>query len=207
MNRTLSIVARENYAQPVQYLAETEQDDAALARRIAQDANQRDAGAEAEFCRRFAPRIRLFGRKRLRNEAAAADLMQDVLVLALQKLRAGAVREPARIASFMLGTARQLMLDSRRNSGRRERILDAFPIDLLPRDDGPPEELDEERLRHCLRELPERERSVLVMTFYDDCPADVLGTQLGLNPGHVRVIRHRGLEHLRKCMDQAEGAS
>ena len=45
--------------------------------------------------------------------------------MTLQKLRAGAVREPERIASFMLGTARQMMLDSRRNSGRRERILDA----------------------------------------------------------------------------------
>jgi RNA polymerase sigma-70 factor (ECF subfamily) len=174
MDRALSIVAGEIYAQPVQYLAETEQDDATLARRIAAG----DAGAEAEFCRRFAARIRLFGRKRLRNDAAAADLVQDVLILALQKLRAGAVREPARIASFMLGTARQLVLDSRRNSGRRERILDEFPIDLLPLD----------------------------MTFYDECPADVLGTQLGLNPGHVRVIRHRGLEHLRNCMNEAEGA-
>jgi RNA polymerase sigma-70 factor (ECF subfamily) len=201
MDRALSIVAGEIYAQPVQYLAETEQDDATLARRIAAG----DAGAETEFCRRFAARIRLFGRKRLRNDAAAADLVQDVLILALQKLRAGAVREPARIASFMLGTARQLVLDSRRNSGRRERILDEFPIDLLPLDEAPAE-LDDARLRHCLQALPERERSVLVMTFYDECPADVLGTQLGLNPGHVRVIRHRGLEHLRNCMNEAEGA-
>ena len=58
--------------------------------------------------------------------------MQDVLIVALQKLRAGAVREPERIASFMLGMARQMMLDSMRNSGRRERILDEFPIDLIP---------------------------------------------------------------------------
>ena len=68
------------------------------------------------FCRRFAPRIRLFGLKRLRSEAAAADLVQDVLMLVLQKLRAGAVREPERIASFVLGTARQLVIDTRRNS-------------------------------------------------------------------------------------------
>ena len=34
----------------------------------------RDGSAEAEFCRRFAPRIRLYGLRHLRNEAAAADL-------------------------------------------------------------------------------------------------------------------------------------
>ena len=156
-----------------------------------------------EFCQRFAPRIRLFGLKRLRSEAAAADLVQDVLVLALQKLRAGEVREPDRIASFMLGTARTLFLDARRNSGRRERILDAFPMDLLPYEESTSETPDEERLRHCLQALPERERTVLVMTFYDECPADALGTQLGIAPGHVRVIRHRGLEHLRDCMEAA----
>jgi RNA polymerase sigma-70 factor (ECF subfamily) len=42
---------------------------------------------------------------------------------------------------------------------------------------------------------------VLVMTFYDDCPAELLGTQMGLSAANVRVIRHRGLKHLRDCME------
>jgi RNA polymerase sigma-70 factor (ECF subfamily) len=103
----------------------------------------------------------------------------------------------------MLGTARQMMVDSRRNTGRRERILEAFPVDFIP-DDETATDPAPERLRLCLQALPERERAVLVMTFYDDCPADALGKQLGLNAGHVRVIRHRGLERLRNCL-QTEG--
>jgi RNA polymerase sigma-70 factor (ECF subfamily) len=203
MRRALSIAAGRTYAVAVNYPVQDE-DDATLARRIAAAAPHRDARAEAHFCQRFAPRIRLFGLKRLRSEAAAADLVQDVLLLALQKLRAGAVREPEFVASFMLGTARQMIMDSRRNSGRRERILDAFPNDLLPLEESAPDAPDEERLRLCLQKLPERERTVLVMTFFDECPADALGTQLGLKPGHVRVIRHRGLEHLRACTHDAE---
>ena len=54
-------------------------------------------------------------------------------MLVLQKLRAGEVREPDRIASFMLGTARQLAIDTRRNAGRRERLLETFAFDLEPR--------------------------------------------------------------------------
>src|SRR5689334_11483688 len=69
-------------------------DDATLARRISGRAPERDAAAEAAICRRFGPRIRLYGLKHLRSDAAAADLMQDVLVMVLTKLRDGAVREP-----------------------------------------------------------------------------------------------------------------
>jgi RNA polymerase sigma-70 factor (ECF subfamily) len=62
--------------------------------------------------------------------------------------------------------------------------------------------LDSSRLEHCLQQLPERERSVLVMTFYDDRPADEVGAALGLTPGNVRVIRHRGIERLRRCVEE-----
>lgn len=202
MEQALSIAPRGFYALSVQEPSPESDVDAVLARRIAAG----DQQAEAPFCRRFAPRIRLFGLKRLRSEAAAADLVQDVLLMALQKLRAGAVREPERIASFMLGTARLMVLDTRRNSGRREGILNRFPIDLIPVEEPPTEEPDDARLQHCLGALPERERTVVIMTFYDDCPADALGTQLGLSSGNVRVIRHRGLQRLRDCLEKAEDA-
>jgi RNA polymerase sigma-70 factor (ECF subfamily) len=184
-----------------------QEEDAVLARRIIAAASRGDPVAEAALCRRFAPRIRLFGLKRLRSEAAAADLVQDVLVLVLQKLRAGAVHEPERIASFVLGTARQMIIDIRRNSGRRERLLDAFAIELEPAETAAADAPDATRLQHCLQALPERERSVIVMTFYNDCPAEALGTQFALSPGNVRVIRHRGLKHLRECLERKQEAS
>jgi RNA polymerase sigma-70 factor, ECF subfamily len=183
------------------------EEDAALARRIAGRAPGRDAAAEAEICRRFGPRIRLYGLKHLRNEAAAADLMQDVLVMVLQKLREGAVREPERLASFMLGTARQTVIDLRRGGRRRARILEAFPVDLAPAAEEDPEPIDSERLKMCLAVLPERDRAVLLMTFYDDCPADAVAAELKLSAGNVRVIRHRGLDRLRACMTSAEGTT
>jgi len=182
-------------------------DDAALARRIAARAPERDAAAEAELCGRLGPRVRLYGLRHLRSEAAAKDLVQDVLVLLLEKLRAGAVRDAEQIASFALGTARQMVADGRRSAARRARILEAFPIDLVPDYEDVREPLDTARLAHCLGTLPERERAVLVMTFYDDRAADAVAAELGLTAGNVRVIRHRGLERLRACMEQAGGAA
>jgi RNA polymerase sigma-70 factor (ECF subfamily) len=57
------------------------------------------------FYRRLAPRVRLYGLRHLRDRHAAADLVQQVLLMTLERLRAGKVREPERIASFVLGTA------------------------------------------------------------------------------------------------------
>jgi len=57
------------------------------------------AAAEDEICRRFAPRIRLYGLRHLRDAQAAADLVQDVLVRVIEALRGGRLREPDRFAS------------------------------------------------------------------------------------------------------------
>ncbi|HSJ99424.1 MAG TPA: sigma-70 family RNA polymerase sigma factor, partial [Myxococcota bacterium] len=74
--------------------------EAALARRIAAAAPAIDAEAEAGLYRMLAPRVRLYGRRHLRDDAAADDLAQQVLLMAIEKLRAGELREPERIASF-----------------------------------------------------------------------------------------------------------
>jgi RNA polymerase sigma-70 factor (ECF subfamily) len=60
--------------------------------------------------------------------------------------------------------------------------------------------LDPDRLAGCLEALPERERSVIVLSFFSDKPADQVGAELGLTGGNVRVIRHRALARLRECM-------
>ena len=64
----------------------------------------------------------------------------------------------------------------------------------------------EGELAACLESLSERERTVVVMTFFSDSPAQQVGTQLGLAAGNVRVIRHRALGRLRECMGLGDEA-
>ena len=83
--------------------------------------------AEAELCRRLAPRLRLYGLRHLRDEHAAADLVQHVLLIMLKSIRAGRVRDPEKLASFVLGTCRMTVLDLRRGGGddNRRAVLHA----------------------------------------------------------------------------------
>jgi len=173
--------------------------EAELVQRMVQAGPATDPEAEAELCRRLAPRVRLYGLRHLRNDAAAADLMQQVMLMMIERLRAGALREPAKLASFVFGICRMVVLDLRRGTARRDRLLETYAEALLP-PEAPAPEPDGERLAHCLESLPERERTVLMLTFYDDMPADDLARELELSPANVRVIRHRGLAHLRQCV-------
>jgi RNA polymerase sigma-70 factor (ECF subfamily) len=178
---------------------ETQADDAALARRVGDAAPATDRDAEAELCRRLAPRVRLYGLRHLGDEASAADLVQQVMILMLERLRSGALREPERLASFVFGICRMVVLDLRRGNARREHLLATYGEALLP-PEAPPPDIDHARLGRCLESLPERERTVLLLTFYDDMPAEALARELQLSPANVRVIRHRGLERLRTCV-------
>lgn len=181
-------------------VSETPPDDAALARRVASAAPGVDRGAEAELCRRLAPRVRLYGRRHLRRREAAEDLMQQVLLMTIERLRAGALREPDQLASFVFGMCRRVVLDLRRGHARRERLLETYGDILLPPESSPPNP-DRARLVGCLERLSERERAILIMTFHDDLPADVLARELGLSAANVRVVRHRGLKRLRACVE------
>ena len=181
-------------------------DDGALARRIAESgAAAPDSAAEAELYRRLAPRVRLYGLRHLRDRHAAADLVQQVLLMTLERLRAGKVREPERIASFVLGACRMTVLEMRRGTWRREALLETWGDAAEAFEAPEPLALAPDRLAGCLEALSERERSVVVLSFFADKQADEVGAELAISAGNVRVIRHRALARLRECMGAGEG--
>ena len=159
-------------------------EDAALAQAIAGVGTAVDAAAEAEFCRRFAPRVRLYRLRHLRDPHAAADLVQQVLMMTLERLRVGKLRESERLASFVLGMSRMVVMDLRRGTARRGTLLETYGV-------------VEEAVEDAEPRVFEPERSVVVANFFDEESP----VQLGLTAGNVRVVRHRALRKLRECME------
>src|SRR5262245_19565695 len=169
--------------------------DADLVPRIAEG----DGEAETELCRRMGPRIRFYGLRHLRSPSAADDLVQQVLLKVLEALRATRLREPEKLAHFVLGTCRMTVLDLRRTTRRQEELLATFGSDLVPNSTVLPR-LDVRQLAGCVQGLKQRERSVIVMTFYDEQTASETARFLGISEANVRVIRHRAIQQLRTCM-------
>jgi RNA polymerase sigma-70 factor (ECF subfamily) len=180
--------------------------DEELARRIAGAPPGATDAEETELYRRFAPRVRMYGRRHLQNAMAADDLAQDVLLLAIERLHAGDVRRPEEIGSFILGTSRMKVHSERRVARRREALAAQFmatpvgaePSSLL---------FDAPRVAACMRALAERERLVVLLTYYVEHEAPRIATDLGISPGAVRVIRHRAMARLRDCVLAQPSAS
>lgn len=188
-------------------------EDGALASLVLDGAGERARAAEAELCKRFAPRIRLYGLRHLGSEHAAADLVQRVLLLLVEKLRNGEVREPERVASFTLGAARRVAQQMRRGPEQRAvswevvcpedgtwNRIPALQGMALPADGA--DTFSKEALVDNLRLLGERERTVLVLSFYHDQSAREIASTLGMTEGNVRVVRHRAVERLRALLSQ-----
>lgn len=174
--------------------------DADLVRRIG---SGDDRDAEGELYRRMAPRVRLYGLRHLRDGQAADDLTQQVLITTLGALRASRLREPEKLASFVLGTCRMTVLDLGRGAQRRERLLEQFGGDLVVPAQSSESQFDHEQLARCMEALKERDRTVVVMTFYDERSSSDVAGSLGLSEANVRVIRHRAIHQLRQCMGTA----
>jgi len=179
--------------------------DGDLARAVAARGPGLAEAAEAELYRRFAPRVRLYGLRHLRDEDDARDLVQQVMLLAIEKLRGGAIRDADQIASFVLGVSRTMAKDWKRLEWRREKLRDAFlPASMVaaPARDA---SLDIDHLETCLARLADRERMVLLLTFYAEKTGSDVGKELRLTEGNVRVIRHRAIDRLRTCMTSRDG--
>src|SRR5919112_31595 len=127
--------------------------DEALARRIADGKAGTTDAEEAELYRRFAPRVRLYGRRHLQNDAASDDLAQDVLLLTIQRLRAGEVRRPEEIGSFILGTSRMMAHSERRIARRREALTARFLDNAEQIAPASTATIDAPRVATCLRAL------------------------------------------------------
>ena len=178
--------------------------DGELAQRIASAPTGAARDEEAALYRRFAPRVRLYGVRHLRDEAAAQDLVQEVLLVAIQRLRSGEVRKPEEIASFILGTSRVIAGSLIRKTRRRDSLLAQVPV--AEAEMPSIVALDLARVERCLDTLADRDRAVLVLTFYGEKEPHAIAEALGTTTGAVRVARHRALDRLRECVGRRKTA-
>jgi RNA polymerase sigma-70 factor, ECF subfamily len=173
--------------------------DGGLARTITSAPPGAAQAEESELYRRFAPRVRLYGRKHLRDDAAADDLAQQVLFVTIERLRAGEVRNPDEIGSFILGTSRMIAGSTQRKARRRESLTAQFHSSELYAEPFVASG-DLAIVERCLHSLTERDRRVVVLTFYAEKTSPEIAEELGVTGTVVRVARHRALERLRKCV-------
>lgn len=161
-----------------------------------------DRAAFVALFDRFAPRLKTYLRQLGADEAAADDLVQDVMLTVWR--RAGQFDPQRASASTWIFTiARNRRIDLL----RRERRPEYDPSDpLLAPDADPPADHSLERaqtqesLHAAVEALPPEQAELLRMVYLDDKPHSRIAKELGLPLGTVKSRLRLAMEKLRSML-------
>jgi len=142
------------------------------------------------------------------NVELAADLLQDAVVTALQKLRAGEISDPSHLDGYVYRVA----LNHLRNHRRRNKLLAANSDDIR----DPAEEADSSRVakefeaeqwtrlvKQLLQEMPVmRDRELLVRFYLKEEGKEELCQEFGLTELHFNRVIHRARDRFRELLQR-----
>ena len=162
---------------------------------------------------------------RLRDEAAAEDLVQETLLSAIQSLGNYSGKSGER--TWLVGILKHKLIDHFRKSSREisfdpsetdlsefdplfernDEFKDHWHDTLSPRiwKQSPEEALQQDEffavLQNCLGKLPERVANCFAMREMNGLESDEICEILGLSPNNFWVMMHRARMSLRRCIE------
>ena len=164
--------------------------------------------AEQELVERCGATLRFLTRRFTRDEADAEDLYQETLILALEKIRDGEVREPERLAGFLRALAKNLSTQRYRRRSVEAEKPSAEPFDA-PDDKGPDAlggMLDQERARLTRALLDElkvpRDREVLFRYYLAEQSSGRICRELGVDTDHFYRVLSRARQRYRRLWEE-----
>ena len=129
------------------------------------------------------------------NADAAADLLQEALVktyVAWRRVR----REDA--SAYTRKVMSNLAIDGWR---RRREIAVGADFDRVDPAPGTTGVDDRDEVVRLLQQLPPRQRTVIVLRYFEDLPEQAVAHELGISVGAVKSACSRGLASLRAAED------
>ncbi|WP_208971863.1 SigE family RNA polymerase sigma factor [Kineococcus rubinsiae] len=134
----------------------------------------------------------------LRDPDTAEDVVQDVLAKALLRWgRVSSADDPVAYVNRMVVNA---CTSFWRRAARREQPVDAERFPDAGRPDASGRLADRDELLVALRQLPPRQRTVLVLRYFEDCSDEQIADLLDSSRTAVRSNASRGLDSLRRVM-------
>jgi RNA polymerase sigma-70 factor (sigma-E family) len=137
----------------------------------------------------------------LRDVAAAEEVVQDSFVAMHGKWRR--LRDPDRALAYL----RQSVVNRSRSALRHQRVVERHaprPLpDVASAEHHALEELEHARVMDALRELPTRQREVLVLRYYCDLSEAEIADTIGISRGSVKSHASRGMSALRATLGAA----
>ena len=169
-------------------------------------ATTRDRAAFRELFDYFAPRIKSFLMRQGLDAQAAEDVVQEAMVRVWQKAHQFDPAK-ARASTWMFTIARNLRVDFLRKSKRPEPNVDdpALVPDTQPGGFAlTAQAQDAARLQAALADLPNEQRVVLELSFFEEKPHPEIAEHLGIPLGTVKSRIRLALKRVRSELGEDE---
>ena len=121
------------------------------------------------------------------------DLMQDVFVIALERLRT--LRDPAAFPGWLAAIARNRATDQLRRVKQPDQLTTELADGLAA---AAPDRTEALGVLAAIRMLPDAYRETLVLRLVEGMTGPEIAARTGLTPASVRVNLHRGMKQLRE---------
>ena len=144
-----------------------------------------------------ASKLRGYIRTRVRDHAAAEDILQDVFLKAHR--RVGQLRAPEKLEGWLFLIARNAVVDHYRKTKPMEKL----PVDIVAEVEQPEfEKSDELRtvFRRMIEELPAPYGEALVLTEFEALTQKQLAERLGISLSGAKSRVQRGREKLKEAL-------
>ena len=167
--------------------------------------------AETALYERYAPRVYYLALRESRSPHDAEDVRAETFLRVLQAIRGNALRSPEAVASFILGTTRNVLLElySRRRQAGATKEPEPQDLSTPSHEEQFLDSEVQQAIKQTIGRLKPRERDMLRMHFYEELPAEEIARRFGIARERVRLVKSRALHHFREVyrrLDVATGA-
>lgn len=172
--------------------------------------------AERAFVLRYQRGVRALVVRACRpGDPVVDDLVQDVLMTVLGRLRQGALLDANALPAYLQATIAHATTAEYRRRRMRGESIEREQLEAVPSSSpSPAEQVQRSHLREAVQALIEelpvaRDRAVLRGFYLEERERDELCAELGIDEPHFRRVLHRARERLRELVERAglaEGA-
>jgi RNA polymerase sigma-70 factor, ECF subfamily len=155
-----------------------------------------DPATEAHFVAYFSERLRITLRARGVDVATIEDVRQETFCRVWVAILSGSVNNPQGFGAYVHTVCRNVLSERRREDYRNQH--DSLESNDVPDEKRSLEEQielreDGELVRTLLKELPERDRHLLLARFFEDRDNEEVCGDFGVDRDYLRVLFHRAI--------------
>ena len=168
-----------------------------------------DEAAFAALYQTHERRLFAFIRSKMNDRSEAADILHDIFMDVWHK--ADRFEGRSKVSTWLMSIAFHKIVDRQRKIRANHISMDEETVEIA--DDAPDasevvqKAQEAGHVKACLDKLPETQRVVLQMAFFDDLPYAEIGEVIDRPEGTVKTRVFHAKQAMKKCLSQIMGAT